>query len=369
MPEFIPARELARLYYLEAVKPILNAGYPDLVHSAGLIGPGSEVLGFDTEMSTDHNWGPQVVIYLTQADHARFAGELRTTLGNKLPLVFRGWPTHFEEVPDDPDTVVPRLADARPINHRVWVTTLHGFVSRYLGVDLDREMIVLDWLAIPEQNLRTLAAGAVYHDGLNILEPMRRKLAYYPHDVWLYLLSAQWQRIGQEEPFVGRTGTVGDDVGSAVIAARLVRDLMRLCLLMERQYAPYPKWFGSAFARLNCAPALTPILQGVLQATDWHEREKYLSAAYEIVAAMHNDLSITPPVQAKVSRFWGRPFWVIQGEKIARTIWEAIQDQEIKRLPYGVGKVDQIVDSTDILSHAKRCRQLSMLYVEQKGEQ
>ncbi len=215
MPEFIPARELARLYYVEAVRPILEADYPDLAHSAGLIGPGSEVLGFDTEMSTDHGWGPGVGIYLTEADHARLAGELRTTLGYKLPLLFRGWPTHFEEVPDDPGTEVPTLTETRPLNHHVRVTTLHRFVREYAGVDLDRELTVLDWLAIPEQNLRTLAGGAVYHDGLNVLEPMRRSLAYYPHDVWLYLLSAQWQRIGQEEPFVGRAGTVGDDLGSA----------------------------------------------------------------------------------------------------------------------------------------------------------
>jgi len=359
LPEFIPARDLARLYYIEAVRPILEADFPDLVHSAGLIGPGSEVLGFDTEMSTDHNWGVRVSVFLTEADHARLADELHTTLGFKLPFSFHGWPTAFKEVPDDPGTVVPSLTGARPINHRVQITTLQDFIQSYIGVELDRELAVLDWLAIPEQNLRTLAAGAVYHDGLNLLEPMRLKLAYYPHDVWLYLLSVQWQRIGQEEPFVGRAGTVGDDLGSAVIAARLVRDLMRLCLLMERQYAPYSKWFGSAFAQLRCAAALTPVFQDVLRATDWQEREKHLSAAYEIAAAMHNDLGITAPVPAKVSRFWGRPFWVIQGEKIARAIWDVIQDQEVKRLPYGLGKIDQYVDSTDILSHIGKCRQLA----------
>ena len=259
---------------------------------------------------------------------------------------------------------MPTLADTRPLKHHVRVTTLHRFIREYAGVYLDRELTALDWLVIPEQNLRTLAGGAVYHDGLNVLEPMRRSLAYYPHDVWLYLLSAQWQRIGQEEPFVGRAGIVGDDLGSAVIATRLVRDLMRLCLLMERQYAPYPKWFGSAFARLECAATLIPILQNVLRATDWHEREKHLSVAYETAAIIHNDLGITAPVLAQVSRFWSRPFWVIQGERIARVIWEAIQDPEVKRLPFGVGKVDQYVDSTDTLSHAGRCRRLGGLYTE-----
>jgi hypothetical protein len=362
VPEFIPGLELAGLYYRQAVRPILQAHYPHLAHSAGLIGPGSEVLGFDTEMSADHNWGPQVVLYLSEEDHARLAGDLRRTLGDRLPFSFRGYSTHFEELPDEPDTAILKAASSRPINHRVHVTTIQGFIRRYLGIDLDRELSVVDWLTIPEQKLRTLVAGAVYHDSLNVLEPMRRKLAYYPHDLWLYLLSAQWQRIGQEEPFVGRAAIVGDEVGSAIIAARLVRDLMRLCLMMQKQYAPYAKWLGSAFAQLVYASRLTPIFRQVLAATGWQEREKHLNAAYEIVAAMHNDLGLTEMVSNRVSQFHSRPFRVIQAEAIALLLWEAIQDEEVKALPFGVGMIDQYVDSTDILSHTGRCRRLSALY-------
>jgi len=42
------------------------------------------------------------------------------------------------------------------------------------------------------------------------------------------VLACQWRRISQEEPFVGRCDEVVDELGSAVVAARLVRDLMRL---------------------------------------------------------------------------------------------------------------------------------------------
>ena len=67
-------------------------------------------------------------------------------------------------------------------------------------------------------------------------------------------------RLNQEEHLMGRAGMVGDEIGSAVIGARLVRDLMHLCFLMERKYAPYPKWFGTAFARLACEAELCPVL-------------------------------------------------------------------------------------------------------------
>ena len=40
---------------------------------------------------------------------------------------------------------------------------------------------------------------------------------------------ANGDRLDQEEPFVGRTAEVGDDLGSRVLAARLARDVMQLC--------------------------------------------------------------------------------------------------------------------------------------------
>jgi hypothetical protein len=367
MTVFIHGLLLSRLYYEEAVRPILDRAYPGLPHSAGLIGPGSEVLGFDTEMSADHGWGPRAMLFLSAPDYARQAVEIRTTLGNELPLTFRDYSTHFEPSADDPETFMLRPAAARPLHHRVDISTLQAYTLRYTGADLSEEITLLDWLTVPEQKLRTLVAGDVFWDGLGVLEPMRRRLTYYPHDVWLYLLSAQWQRIGQEEPFVGRAGIAGDEIGSAVIAARLVRDLMRLCLLMERQYAPYPKWLGTAFARLACAPRIAPALEAVLRAGSWPERGQRLAAAYEIAAELHNALGITAPLPHRAVPFYDRPFLVIRGDAIARGIWEVIQDPAVKALPYGMGKVDQFADSTDVLDSTGRCRALSHVYEQTDG--
>ena len=77
------------------------------------------------------------------------------------------------------------------------------------------------------QHLLGVTRGALFSDGLGQLEPIRQKLAYFPHDVWLYLLVAQWARIGQEEHFMGRAGDVGDEIGSQLLAARLVHDIIR----------------------------------------------------------------------------------------------------------------------------------------------
>ena len=150
-----------------------------------------------------------------------------------------------------------------------------------------------DWLRTPAQALLEIAGGTVFHDGLGELVPVRNALAWYPDDVWRYVLACQWTRISQEEAFVGRCGEVGDELGSAVVAARIARDLMRLCLLMARRYPPYSKWLGTAFSRLPAAAALTPELRAALAATDGQQREAHLCAAYEIVGALHNGAGLT----------------------------------------------------------------------------
>jgi hypothetical protein len=60
--------ELSRRFYLEFVKPLISSHFPDLRYSSALIGPGSEVLGYDTAMSTDHDWGPRVFLFLQKED-------------------------------------------------------------------------------------------------------------------------------------------------------------------------------------------------------------------------------------------------------------------------------------------------------------
>jgi hypothetical protein len=53
MAEFVPGVELARAFYQEVVAPRLGG----VRHSAARLGPGSDVLGYDTARSTDHDWG------------------------------------------------------------------------------------------------------------------------------------------------------------------------------------------------------------------------------------------------------------------------------------------------------------------------
>ncbi|MGW1995316.1 DUF4037 domain-containing protein [Embleya sp. NPDC001921] len=352
-PSFVPGLELSLRFYLEAVRPLLDEAAPGIAHSAARLGSGSEVLGFDTDRSADHEWGPRLQIHLHPRDVARHGARITALLSQRLPKTFLGYPTHFAAT-GDADIRVMQATDG-PVHHRVEVTDPGAWFTAQLGFDPRTDVTPADWLATPTQLLAEVTAGAVFHDGLGQLAPARANLAWYPHDLWLHLLACQWQRISQEEAFVGRCGEVGDELGSAVVAARLVRDLMRLCLLMERRYPPYGKWLGSAFARTPRAPALTPVLTAVLAATDWHTREHHLARAYETVAAVHNELGLTDPVDPAPRPYHSRPFRVLHAERFTAALRTRITDPGIGSLPT-IGTVDQFVDSTDVLSRPELTR-------------
>ena len=237
-----------------------------------------------------------------------------------------------------------------PVNHRVEITSIRKFILDYLGFDIEGELQVADWLTFPQQKLLGITTGEVFHDDIE-LKAVREYFSWYPQDVWLYLLASVWQRIGQEEHLMGRAGEAGSEIGSALIAARLVRDIMRLCFLMEKRYAPYAKWFGLAFTRLPCAAELNPVLEKVLQAKTWQGRDKWLAFAYEIATRMSNALGIMDKIPEQTSLFYDRPFRVIWAGKVASKIINQIEDPVIKKTASRplIGGIDLFNDNTDLL--------------------
>ncbi|MGD8586240.1 MAG: DUF4037 domain-containing protein [Chloroflexota bacterium] len=363
--KFIPGLELSRRLYLEGVKPVLDEAFPTLHYAAALLGTGSEVLGFDDVMSTDHHWGPRLLLFLPQEDQGQTAAQIQRALAHGLPPAIGGYSTHWSQPdPDDGGNQFLRPARDGPVDHRVELTTIAAFFKRQLAFNVEDEIEPADWLTFPQQRLQTITAGAVYHDDLG-LAAVRRRFSYYPRDVWLYLLAAGWARIGQEEHLMGRAGLTGDELGSAIIGARLARDIMDLCFLMERVYAPYPKWFGAAFKALASGAILYPVLQEALAARTWQEREKYLVQGYEHLARLHNRLGLTEPLPETATSFFSRPFRVMAIHGFSDALLAQIRDPRVRRIArrQPIGSVDQFSDSTDLLSYPEWRPRLRALYV------
>jgi hypothetical protein len=327
-PRFEPGLQLAADLYRQVVQPLLVGRR----HSAARLGEGSDVLGFDTERSTDHGWGPRLQVFVGEAD----VEDVRAAVEASLPERFRGWPVRFGW-------------DDVPVTHHVEVDTPKRWLTGHLGFDPTTTIGLLDWLATPQQLLLQVTAGRIFHDELEVLARVQSALAWYPDELWRWLLGSQWTRIAQEEAFVGRTTEVGDEMGSRVVTARLARDLVRLCFLMERRYVPYSKWLGSAFAQLEAARDVGPALLRAVSVDDPADREQGLLDACAAAAARHNALGLTQPLDTTPRGFHGRPYRVLGAERFAEACFATVADPKLRSLP-PIGAVDQWSDSTDLVT-------------------
>jgi hypothetical protein len=374
-PTFLPGLRLCRLFYLEAVRPLLDSAYPGLPHAAARVGPGSEVLGFDTERSVDHDWGPRLELFLTTDNVTRYGEELSALLAERLPKRIHGWPTNFEPADACVRVMTPTTG---PVAHRVQLADVATWSIGQLGVDARDGLTDLDWLAIPAQRLAEATGGAVFHDDLGELTDLRARLNWYPDTVWRYVLAAQWTRIAQEEAFVGRTAEAGDDLGSRLIAARLAREVMRLCLLLDRRHPPYAKWLGTAFAALSGSAAPGSVAPGIaapgsaappeassiagalrdaVDARDPVRRQDALCTAYEAAGRWQNQLKLAHPVDPTRRPYFDRPYPVIDAARFATALLDRV-DGPLAAAPI-VGAIDQYVDSTDVLSRPDLARALT----------
>jgi hypothetical protein len=316
-----PGIEISRAFFHEHVEPLADARLGRSAYAAALLGMGSEVLGLDTEMSTDHDWGPRVVLLVEP--EARTAAD---AIGDELPASYRGFSRTFGS-----------LAGGAPWTHPFEVSTVSDYFHAWIGFHDRSSATLLDWLSRPAMSFLAVTAGAVFHDGSGALTSARTAAHWYPDDVWRWLVACQWDHISQEHPFVGRARTVGDRLGGLVLAGRVARDAMRLAFLLERRYAPYGKWLGPAFTRLTVGPVIGPMLADALGGDD-APCEDRLNAALESLGD-HTKTQLGIGVETARRQFHTRPFDVVPSGEIAQALLATISDERLLALPL-VGNVD-----------------------------
>jgi len=348
--------DLARAFYEEVVSPVIDDNEADLRYTAGLLGAGSEVIRCDDELSRDHDWGPRCQLYLQPSDFERKKSKLEALLQGAVPATFRGWPT---DIPGE------RQVPIRILNMDEYFLSLTGVpVGQWAPVE---------WLTIHEHHLLGVISGELFRDDLG-MQDLRDKLVFYPDDLRLYLIAAEWGKIEQEQAFPARAGMLGAEAGSAIVGARLAESAMRTWFYVHRQYPPYSKWFGVKFIELPGAGTLNKSLLGMLSASSWQKRDEHWGAVLSQLLALHEEHGLVAAGKYKPARVYGgggRPGTGIPElpedgaptmDELIDEIRSAITDQEILRLPKAIGSVNQISSMTDILDNRERTRKLQALY-------
>lgn len=248
--------ELAERYWQEVGAPAVDQTCPELRGrlAVGLVGEGSECLGYDDELSRDHDWGPGFCLWLTDEDMVRHGAALQTAY-TALPRKFLG---------------VQRMRESVHSRGRVGVFAIHGFYARFLGKNGPPETLP-QWLAASDQALSVCTSGKVFQDELGEFTRIReRLLACYPEDVRLKRLATRCAGVAQAGQYNHpRCLLRGDQVAALRALGEFIDHAQAVVFLLNRRYRPYYKWAhralldlpvlgreaGAAFEKLAACPA------------------------------------------------------------------------------------------------------------------
>jgi hypothetical protein len=348
LPPFMPGLELNRGFYHDVIKTLMAIYFPKLKYAAGLTGNGSDVLGFDTPTSMDHNWGPRMRLFLPEKNYKRTQKEVDKMFRTKLPQTYKGFPVNFTDENEGYLKQQMLYQESGEVNHLIRFYTIQSFYEHFLGFNPYKNPTIQDWLTFTEPALVEVNAGRIYHDTLG-LEKYRKKFSYYPKDIWLYLIRIQWGIITNELVFQARTGELGDHIGSRVVAARTVRRIMQMVFYLERRYMPYTKWFGMEFYRMHASKPFQPLLNTILDSRDWMVRQKAITKAHVLLARKYNGIFFPKkPIPIRVENFHGRGYPMVELTPFIKATEGLIKDPKVKKLKYMMGSLDQFIDHAKI---------------------
>lgn len=231
--------ELARAYYEGCGKPMLQQQFAEVLPylAIGLAGSGSECLGYDDELSRDHDFEPGFCIFLPDESVVeRRTAFLLERAYAKLPRQFMG----FERAPLSPVG-----------GNRHGVMRISEFFEQKVGSP-DGRLSLPQWFAVPEQGLLEATGGAVFDDALGQFSAVRERLRAFPPDVRRKKLAGHLLLMGQAGQYNYPRCIARGETGAAQLALlNFVQSAMHCLFLLAGRYMPYYKWCFRALRELQ----------------------------------------------------------------------------------------------------------------------
>lgn len=229
MPKsIIQGLALAKAYYLEIGEPLLAPQFPHIWSriALGLVGEGSDCLGFDDLYSRDHDWGPGFCLFLTNEDYAASGAKLKEAYA-ALPSTFLGF-KRFMSPGGSCRVGVFRTSD--------FYRSLTGFSQGPQTLE--------EWSRVPEEFLAKATSGEIFRDDLGIFSKIRSNLlGYYPKDLRLKKLALEATRMAQSGQYNYPRGLKrGERVAAAFALNEFMRSTISMAHILNYRYTPFSKW-------------------------------------------------------------------------------------------------------------------------------
>ena len=230
--------ELSKRYYEEFGQKMLDEKFCDEKSKlcAGLVGSGSECLGFDDEISRDHDFEPCFCIFIP--DESTLDRQTAFRLEReyaKLPKEYLGF-------------------NRQPLSavggNRHGVIRLGEFLKEKLGNERG-ELSAYELLTLPEQYLCEVTGGEIFFDGSGVFTAIREKLKYLPEDIRRKKIASNLLIMAQSGQYNYMRCLRHNEPAAAQLAAiEFVKSAMHTVFLLNKTYMPYYKWTYRALRAL-----------------------------------------------------------------------------------------------------------------------
>ncbi len=267
--------EIAKAFYHEYGEPMLREKFPEILPfmAVGLLGRGSECLGFDDEVSRDHDFEPGFCVFLPGEEIV----DRRTAF--LLERAYAGLPKEFMGLRR---AVISPVGGAR---HGVLRTA--EFMTDLVGSS-DGRLDLTGWMTVPDHALTEALSGEIFTDPYGEVTAIRERLRRQPVDVKRKKLAGHLLLMGQSGQYnYKRCLAHGETAAAQLAVTEFVKSTMSVVFLLNNTYQPYYKWSFRAMRALPRLSLEAELLEYLLTSDNEPETAK---EKYDVIEGIASDV-------------------------------------------------------------------------------
>lgn len=252
--------ELSRKFYEQHGAPMLKSEFSQIEKylAVGLVGSGSECLGFDDQTSQDHDFEAGFCILLPDEVDERTEFLLERAY-SRLPKEFMGY----------------KRSELNPVGgNRHGVLRISSFLKSKIGTE-DGQLSANDWFFIEEQFVLEVTNGEIFCDNFGLLTEVRKNLEYMPEDVRLKKLAGNVLLMAQSGQYnYPRCIRRGDTAAAQLAVGEFVNSALKTVYLLNKRYMPYYKWAFRGLKEMSVLSGLYDRLEYLISSPNTEAEKK-----------------------------------------------------------------------------------------------